>query len=80
MTRGAVANTQINELGRMAEDQAALMKVCILGNEGVAVLLGKIPDESIVGVSESVRLHMNRVGIEIENLRDDFIRQILIEQ
>ena len=64
----------------MTEDQAALMKVSVLGNDGVTVLLGERPDEHVVGVNEAVGLDVCRVGIEVENLRDDSIGQVLIEE
>jgi hypothetical protein len=50
----AVANAQENEFGRMAEDQTALMKISVLGNDGVTVLLSKRPEEHVVGVNEAV--------------------------
>ena len=64
----------------MAENQAALMKVGVLGNDLVAVLLCERPNEKVVRVDKAVRLDVCGVGIEVENLRDDSIGQVLIEQ
>ena len=76
----AVADAQEHEFGRMSEDQAALMKVSVLGDDGVSVLLSERPDESIVGMSEAVGLDVRRVGIEVENFRNDSIGKIFIKQ
>lgn len=75
-----IADSQKNELGRMAKDQAALMKVGILGDDGVTLLLGEGPDQNVIGVDETVRLDKRRVGIEVQKLRDDSLGQVLIEK
>jgi hypothetical protein len=64
----------------MPEDQAALMKVGVLGNDGVAVLLREGPNKNIVCVNEAVSLDVRGIGIEVENLRNRSVGQILIEQ
>lgn len=75
-----IADSQKNELGRMAKDQAALMKVGIPGDDGVTLLLGEGPDQNVIGVDETVRLDKRRVGIEVQKLRDDSLGQVLIEK
>ena len=59
---------------------AALMKVGVLGNNGVTLLLRKNPDENVVAVNQVVRLDVGRSGIEVENLRNDPVGQVLIKQ
>lgn len=53
---GTIANAEENKLRWMPEYQTSLMKVGILGYDGVTVLLGKRPDKRIAGLHESIRL------------------------
>src|SRR5438046_2205661 len=77
---GTIANAEENELWRMAESQAALMKVGVLGDDGVSVLPGERPDQRVAGLHEPMRLDVRGVGVEVENLRHDSVRQILIAE
>jgi hypothetical protein len=52
---GTVTDAKENELRWVPEHQAALMKVCVFGNDGVSVLLRERPNEGVVGLHETVR-------------------------
>jgi hypothetical protein len=54
----AVANLQEEEFGRSSVKKTALEKVVILGDDRVTIFAGKIPDHRVIGMIETVGVHM----------------------
>jgi hypothetical protein len=75
-----VANLQEEEFGRSSVKKTALEKVVILGDNRVTICAGKIPDHRVIGMIETVGVHMLGPGKKIENLRHNPARQILVEE
>jgi hypothetical protein len=62
---GAVRCAKPNELRRLAVENAAFLKVRILGNDGEVIVPGVLPNGGMVRASQSASMNMNRTGINI---------------
>lgn len=51
--RRAIPTANPDHFGWMAEEEAPLMKVCILGDDGQALLDGVLPHSLVAGLGQS---------------------------
>ncbi len=58
----------------MAENQAALVKVRIFGNNGESMLFGEPPYGRVISLEEALGFDMDGLGKQVKNPPDDSIR------
>jgi hypothetical protein len=56
---GTVRRAKPNELGRLAMEDAAFLKIRIFGNDGEAIVFGVLPNSGIVRVPQSASMNMH---------------------
>lgn len=76
----AITNRQKDEFWRLSENQAALVKIGVLGNDDVPVFLGKCPDQPVIGMNKVLGFDVGGAGIKVKNPGYDPVGQVLIAQ
>lgn len=65
---------------RIAEEEAALMEVCVFGEEREAMLRGVLPDRFVTGLSQPDVSDVLRFWVFGLNRMQEAMRQVLIEK
>lgn len=76
---GFVAALEPDDLRRIAIEQAELMKIRVLGDDGEAVVFGLAPDGEIVGLVEIDKLDLRCTWVDGFQLLQQPEREVLIQ-
>lgn len=61
-------------------EEAALLKVRILGNDCISVSVGVLPDGEVISITQSNFPNVDAFGVNVAQSPDEAIREILIKQ
>ena len=76
----AISVTNPNDFRRGARENAALLKIRILRDDGETIAFGILPYRGIVCAAQSTLMNMGRAWIKIEQLVDQARRKIFVEE
>ncbi len=77
---GAVAESNLHHLRRVAKEKAALMKIGVFRHDGETVSGGILPNGVVAGRTESNVAHMRGVWVIVLEGRDKAMREVVIEE
>ncbi len=80
ITRGAIAASYPDDLGRRAPQGGQILEIGILGDDGETTLPSTLPDFEVAGSTETELVHVPRVGKEVAQPLGQEWREIFVEQ